>query len=448
MNPIASTDCEKAVLGYCITSGDVEVIESLSTEDFSTVANVATFEAVLECSRNGAVDIFAVEGELRQKNKIEFVGNMAGLLDMTAKACMPHEFASALRTLKASCVVRSTMKACEDIAQEIVRGNAKPDDLLSIAQQKILALASQTQKIPYVEIDGALREHIELLQTRESNDGKLLGVSTGYQDLDHIISGLQRHKLYVLAARPSMGKTALALNVASSLALKNITVLFFSLEMSTEELVNRLMISKSLIPANDYQGRKTPQRWIEILEHVAQVREWPIYINDRTDITIGEMRSIARMVKNKRQDNEMIIIVDYIQLIKSGSKRGYSRESEVAEISRGLKLIAKENGCAVVALSQLNRSLENREDKRPKLSDLRESGAIEQDADVVMFIYRDEIYNSECMDNKGTAEVLVTKNRSGPIGIVDMTFQAEVVRFFGVEKNHGGHSDYHTERDF
>ena len=329
-------------------------------------------------------------------------------------------------------MLRKLIKVNEDIANTCYLAREKTEDILEETEKKIFDLLQYRSTGDFVPIKQVVLNALDKIEKASKNKGTVTGIPTGFIDLDYKTSGFQPSDLILIAARPSMGKTAFVLNVAQNMAFKEEkTVAIFSLEMSKEQLVNRLFSLESKVDSQALRtGNLTDEDWAKLIEGAAVVGKSNLIIDDTPGISIAELRSKCR--KFKLEHNLGIIIIDYLQLM-SGGKRSESRQQEISEISRSLKAVARELNVPVVALSQLSRAVEQRPDHRPMLSDLRESGAIEQDADVVMFLYRDDYYNKDT-DKKNIAEVIIAKQRNGPIGTVELVWLPNYTKFANMKK--------------
>ncbi|NMC75010.1 MAG: replicative DNA helicase, partial [Geobacteraceae bacterium] len=334
------------------------------------------------------------------------------------------------RIVKEKAIARNLIRAATDIVTEGYDEQAEIEELLDKAQKTIFEISENRVKTPYFQLNAILKDTIKHIGDLYERKEHTTGVPTGFLDLDEKTAGFQRSDLIIIAGRPSMGKTAFALNIAQYASLyaePRCPVAIFSLEMSKEQLVTRLLCSEARVDASRLRtGHLLDGEWEKVMRGAEKLFEAEIFIDDTPAISVLEMRAKARRLK--AEHNIGMIVVDYLQLMR-GSGSPESRQQEISEISRSLKALAKELSVPVVALSQLNRGLESRTDKRPMMSDLRESGAIEQDADVIMFVYRDEVYNKDNPDVRGKAEIIIGKQRNGPIGTVNLTFLGEYTRF-------------------
>jgi replicative DNA helicase len=330
---------------------------------------------------------------------------------------------------------RNIIRVNDDIANQCYAGKEKTEDILADTEKKIFELVKNKGGKEYTPIDKVVLEALDRISAAAKTKGAVTGVPTGFKDLDTYLSGLQPSDFILVAARPSMGKTAFVLNVAENVAIKQqITTVVFSLEMSNVQLVNRMLSLESTVDADKIRkGHLDSNDWGKLIEGADSIAKSKLIIDDTPGISIAELRSKCR--KYKMENNLGLIIIDYLQLMSgSGSGRSEGRQQEVSDISRALKALARELNVPVVTLSQLSRAVEQRPDHRPMLSDLRESGAIEQDADVVMFLYRDDYYNKDT-EQKGIAEIIIAKQRNGPIGTVKMAWLPEQTRFADLSRD-------------
>ena len=427
-----SLDAEKSVLGAMLLSREAIglVSETLHGDDFYIPAHGHIFEAVTALYASGhPVDPVTVAEELERSDLLEMVGGAAALIeiqDRTPATTSAPRYAEIVSELA---LLRRLIAECNEIAEI---GYGRPEDVVKAiddAEARIYSVAQRRITTTTAPLGELLSSSLDRLEELYERGDAITGTPTGFIDLDRLLSGLQPSALIVVGARPAMGKTSFALGMAANAALSKDAkpVLMFSLEMSQVEITQRLLCSQAKVDASHIRnGRLTPEDWTSISHTVGTLAEAPIWIDDNPNVTVMEIRSKARRLKSKLGDLGLIII-DYIQLM-SGSSGAESRQVEVAEISRGLKILARELDVPVVALAQLNRGLEARTEKRPMLSDLRESGSLEQDADVVMFLYRDEVYHPDSADS-GMGEVIVAKHRAGPTGLVRLAFNGKYTLF-------------------
>jgi replicative DNA helicase len=430
--PPQSLEAEESILSAILLDNStlLDILEILTPEDFYRSAHQKIFAGITELfSRAEPVDLVTLTNLLRDNNHLESVGGaayLARLVDTVPSAINVQHYARIVRD-KSS--LRRLIAKANDITQHCYNDSGNLDDVLNFAESAVFEISEDKHQAAFHPISKIIESNIDALEERQGQRALVTGVPTGYTRLDHITSGLQGSDLIILAARPSMGKTAMALNMARHAAVEgNVQVAIFSLEMSKEQLSERMLCAEARVDSNRLRGGfLNPEDWHRITEAASVLSEAPLFIDDSPDISATSIRTKSRRLKMDKGLG--LIIIDYLQLMK-GRTSTERRDLEISEISRALKLLAKELNVPVLALSQLNRKLEERSDKRPQLSDLRESGALEQDADVVAFIYRDEVYNKdENNPNRGTAEILVAKQRNGPTGVVPLTFLNAYTRF-------------------
>jgi replicative DNA helicase len=426
-------DAEKSVLSTVFYDASYydTVAVLLQPDDFFSSANREVFEAMSELSAAGTVISRAsVSNFLRKEGRLQAVGGMSYITDLVDYEGSSAALKYTVETVKKAALKRKLLEAAQAIVQDSMTPQSDVEVLLEEAERRISELIQDRPQDAAVVLEEIITQVYKDVRSRIESGETLLGVNTGFDDLDEMTSGFHKGNLIILAARPSMGKTALALNIAANAAQKyGKWVVFFSLEMSREELGFRLLSTESGINGKRLRkGEITKREMTDFLAGVKKLSNTPIVVDDTAAITVSDFRNRARKLKKEGKCD--FIMVDYLQLMRGISARSSnSREQEISEISRTLKAIAKELEVPVLALSQLNRSVETRgKDKRPQLSDLRESGAIEQDADVIIFIYRDDYYNKES-EQKGQAELIIGKQRNGATGTVHVAFQPDFARF-------------------
>ena len=430
-----SLEAEVSVLGACLISKDavITVLELLKPDDFYRNAHRVVFEAVQAlASANEPVDAVTVTEWLARHARLDEVGGAAALYDLTDQVPTAANAGYYARVVRD----RSLLRKLIDAGGRVVQLGYEPtDDALATvdrAESIVYDLAQSGSSGDLVPLNELLTESFERLELLSKEKSEVTGLATGFDDLDRLTAGLQRQNLVIIAARPSMGKSGLALGISEYVAIDTRKpVLLFSLEMSKSEIVNRMLSSQARIDSARLRtGRLEDGHWRALGEALGRMSDAPLYIDDTPSITMLEIRAKARRLK-QRVGLELVV-VDYLQLMSS-NKRTENRVNEVAEFSRGLKMLAKELDVPVIALSQLSRQPESRTDKRPMLSDLRESGSIEQDADIVSFIYRDEVYDADSPD-KGIAELIVAKHRNGAVGKVQLAFLAHYAKFANLSR--------------
>ena len=441
--PPHNLDAEQSVLGAMLLSRDAiaAVAETITADDFYKPAHGHVYEAVTALYGSGhPVDPVTVAEELERSGLLESVGGAATLISIQDRTPATTNASRYAQIVSELALLRRMIGVANEIAE---LGYQRPDDVIKAvdeAEARIYDVAQRRLTTSTAAIRDLLSASLDRLEHLYEQGDALTGTPTGYLDLDDLLSGLQPSALVVVGARPAMGKTSFALGLAANAALSPTSprpVLVFSLEMSQIEITQRLLCSQAKVDASRIRnGKLSPDDWSKISHTVGRLAEAPVWIDDNPNVSVMEIRSKARRLKSKIGDLGLIV-VDYIQLM-SGRAGAESRQVEVAEISRGLKILARELEVPVVALAQLNRGLEARTEKRPMLSDLRESGSLEQDADVVLFLYRDEVYNPESAD-AGMAEVLVAKHRAGPTGLVRLAFNGKYTLFENMAKSSTPH---------
>lgn len=428
--PPQSIEGEQAVLGALMISPEAisRVVDILEPDYFYRKAHQMIYAAMLDLfDKNEPIDVVTISQYLKDQGKLDSVGGRQYLSDLALCVATTANVEYYGRTVNEKALLRNLIKAGSEIVASCYE-DIDAELVIDKAEHLIFGIAQRRNMQQLVHIRDIVNDSFAKIEERYENRDTLAGVPSGFYDLDLITSGFQNSDLIIVAARPSMGKTALCLNIAQHAAVEHkLPVALFSLEMSKEQLVQRLLCSEAGIDANKMRtGMLQSNDWTKLAAAMGRLGEAPIYIDDSAVVTTLEIRAKARRLKAEMK-NLGLIIVDYIQLMQ-GRKQSDNRVQEVSEISRGLKTLARELGVPVIALSQLSRAVEGRQNKRPMLSDLRESGSIEQDADIVMFIYRDDYYNPES-EQKGEAEIIVAKQRNGPTGTIDLLYQASITRF-------------------
>lgn len=425
--PPQDVEAEAAVLGSCMLSEESVgvAMEVLAADVFYRSGHADIFRCMVELfGASDPVDLITVTGRLSDEGKLDGVGGAAYLSSLIDQIPMPSMMPGYCRRLRDKYVLRRLIAHCSDVLERCYSGASAVDVADHAEAGMFEMLAEHTAGIQ--RIDQLVSETIDLLETRCKTDGAITGLPTGFVDLDHKLTGLHGGDLIILAARPSMGKTAFAMNIARGAAVDHgAPVLVFSLEMSGQQLAERMLSGCSTINGQSLRtGVIADEDWPKITRAAGRLADADIFIDSGSALSVLDIRARSRRMRARY--NIGLIVIDYLQLMR-GQARG-SREQDIAEMSRGLKSLATELNVPVVALSQLNRKLESRPNKRPMLSDLRESGSLEQDADVIMFIYRDEYYH-ENRDNQGLAELIIGKQRCGPVGTVNLVFQKEISTF-------------------
>ena len=435
--PPHNLDAEKAVLGALLTNGSnsgavVDTVTSiLKSEDFYRDAHRIIYDAILEIVHaNKTADFITVGEELDRRKRLDAVGGLAYITSL-ANESVSYNVEEHAKIISEKAQLRRLIDAGNKIVGMTYAGEDEPTAILNKAEQMVLDVSGQTQsESSFAPIGEVVLSNLDKLNALQQHDGAITGVPTGFKDVDHVFNGLQKSDLILVAARPAMGKTAFTLNIAQNVTmLYDKTVAFFSLEMGKEQLVGRILSSVAGVSSEKLRrANMDPADWEKVIAAADRMSKSKLFIDDTPGLTVQDMRSKLRRLKVEHGLD--LVIVDYIQLMqgRNSGKGSENRQQEVSEISRNLKLIAREFNVPLIALSQLSRSVESRPDKRPVLSDLRESGSLEQDADIVIFLYRDKYYdeNSEMGDE---AEVLIRKHRNGAVGTVKLLFMGELTRF-------------------
>ena len=434
--PPHDIEAEQAVIGSMITDRDavISAVETLKPDAFYRDDNKAIFEAILNLYKKAEpIDIITLKDELESMNKFEQVGGYEYLASLPEKVPTTANVQKYIKIVEEKSILRNLIKTANEIISLGYDPTEDVEDIMDSAEKKIFDIMQSKNQKGYTPIKDALVESFAKLEELYNRKQYITGVSTGFIALDHKTAGLHGSELIRVAARPAMGKTAFALNIATNAAVRGkVPVAIFSLEMSKDQLVNRILCSEAMVDSNKVRTGKVEEGdWVKLAGAIGPLSESEIYIDDTPGISVMEIRTKCR--KLKMEKNIGLIVIDYLQLIQGNNKRVGSREQEISEISRSLKILAKELDVPVIALSQLSRAVEQRPDHRPMLSDLRESGAIEQDADIVMFIYRDDYYNKES-EKKDIAEIIIAKQRGGTIGPVDLLWMGNYTKFVNLEK--------------
>ena len=434
--PPNDIEAEQAIIGSMLTDKDavISAIEVLKPQDFYREDNKTIYEAILNLySRSEPVDIITVRAELESMGKLDNVGGLEYLAELPEKVPTTANASKYIKIVEEKSTLRNLIKTANEIIELGYNPTEDVDDIMEGAEKKIFNIMQDKEQKSYSPLKDVLVESFTKLEELYNRKQHITGVPSGFTDLDYRTAGFHGSELILIAARPAMGKTAFALNIASNAALRaNVPVAVFSLEMSKEQLVNRILSSESMVDSNKIRtGKLEEDDWSKLAETIGPLSEGEMYIDDTPGISITEIRAKCRKLKIEK--NIGLVVIDYLQLIQGTGKRNGSREEEISEISRSLKILAKELDVPVIALSQLSRAAEQRPDHRPMLSDLRESGAIEQDADIVMFLYRDDYYNQDS-EKKNIAEVIIAKHRGGSTGTVELLWLGNYTKFVNIAK--------------
>lgn len=444
--PPQNIEAEKAVLGAAFLSGDalVEAMEYVTPEDFYRRAHQIIFQKMVDLNdQDKPIDALTMREQLDKTNQLEDIGGFSYIVELAEAVPTAANVVYYAKIVQEKAVLRKLIQTATNIVTQSYSGEEEVPDLLDEAERSILSVAETRNQDGFKEIKDVLKEAFEEIDRLSQNDSVVTGLSTGYPQLDKMTTGLHQDELVILAARPAVGKTAFALNIAQNVGTQtDKTVAIFSLEMSAQSLVNRMLCAEGSIDANHLRtGQLSEEEWRNLVVAMGSLSKTSIYIDDTAGIKIAEIRAKCRRLA-KEQGNLGLIVIDYLQLIEGTNRE--NRQQEVSDISRQLKKLAKELNVPVIALSQLSRGVEQRQDKRPVLSDIRESGSIEQDADIVGFLYREDYYDRDNDDedsqedprdndeNIGEVEVIIEKNRSGPRGTVKLLFVKSYNKFSSI----------------
>jgi replicative DNA helicase len=430
---------EQSVLGSIFISPDVllSLADILSEEDFYKPSNKIVFKTMLSLLRKGEpIDATTIISALTSQGEIKHVGGINYIVELVNSTPTSKNAEHYAKIVKEKSTLRKIIAGLSDSLSSAYQGDVTINDIIAKTEKSMLDISNQNTVTGFRNVADILDTHMQIVETRSQTDGFVTGLSTGFIGLDKITTGLHEDNLIILAARPAMGKTALALNVAKHVAVtENKPAVIFSLEMGAEDLVERMVASEGMVPAYHLKtGNLDTDEWKRLIQAQSNLYDAPIFVDDTAGIRISEIRSKARKLAQE-MGGLGVIIIDYLQLI-TGSK-GENRQQVVSEISRELKILAKDLKVPVIALSQLSRAVEQRQDKRPMLADLRESGSIEQDADIVAFLYRDAYYQKEQADSQevnNVTELILEKNRHGSLGTVKLYFHKEYTKFSSVEE--------------
>ena len=429
--PPHDLEAEQAIIGSMLTDRDavISAIEILKEEDFYREDNKAIYTAILNLyNRAEPIDIITVKSELESMGKFEQVGGLEYLAELPEKVPTTANAMKYIKIVEEKSTLRRLIKTANEIIELGYSPTEDVEDIMEGAEKKIFNIMQEKNQKGYAPIKDVLVESFTKLEELYNRKQHITGVPSGFTELDYRTAGFHGSELILIAARPAMGKTAFALNIATNAAVKaNVPVAVFSLEMSKEQLVNRILCSESMVDSNKVRtGKLEEDDWTKLAGAIGPLSEAEIFIDDTPGINITEIRAKCR--KLKLEKNIGMVVIDYLQLIQGSNKRGGSREQEISEISRSLKILAKELDVPVIALSQLSRAAEQRPDHRPMLSDLRESGAIEQDADIVMFYYNQD------SEKKDIAEIIIAKHRGGSTGTVELLWLGSYTKFVNLER--------------
>ena len=430
--PPQNVDAEMSVLGGMMLSKDAiaDVIEILRSADFYRPAHASVYEVVIELfGRGEPADAVTVGAELKKKGELERIGGLPYLHTLVATVPTAANAAYYARIVREQAQLRSLVEAGTRIVQlGYTTDGADVEGLINLAQSEVFAISEQRQTTDYTTLEEIVPDLYEELERNANRDGGLDGVPTGFSELDSKLNGLRAGQMIIIAARPGGGKSTLAMDICRSAAVhNNMASAYFSLEMNRTELSMRLLAAESKVFLDRMiKGELETRDWQAIARTLDKISQAPLIVDDSPNMTMGEIRAKSRRMK--QQHGIQLIVIDYLQLLTSGGKAVESRQQEVSEFSRSIKLLAKELEIPIVAVAQLNRDSERRNDRRPQVADLRESGSLEQDADVVLLIHRDDMFNKDS-DRRGLAEIIIGKQRSGPTGTLELEFQGQYARF-------------------
>ncbi len=434
--PPHDLEAEQAILGSMLTDKDAVIssVEVLKEEDFYREDNRFIYVAILNLyNRAEPIDIITVKAELETMGKFQQIGGLEYLAQLPEKVPTTANALKYIKIVEEKSILRNLIRTANEIIELGYDPTEEVEDIMEGAEKKIFNIMQNKNQKGYSPIKDILVDSFTELEQLYNRKQHITGVPTGFTELDYKTAGFHGSELILIAARPAMGKSAFALNIATNAAIKaNVPVVIFSLEMSKEQMVNRILCSEAMVDSNKVRtGKLEEDDWTKLAGAIGPLSEAEIYIDDTPGISVMEIR--ARCRKLKLEKNIGMVVIDYLQLVQGSNKRGGNREQEISEISRSLKILAKEIGVPVIALSQLSRAVEQRPDHRPMLSDLRESGAIEQDADIVMFLYRDDYYNQDS-EKKDIAEVIMAKHRGGSTGTVELLWLGSYTKFVNLER--------------
>lgn len=436
--PPQNIEAEQAILGAIFIEPEAltTTSEILIPEDFYRAAHQRIYQVMLDLSEKGEpVDLVTVTSELQDRMVLDEVGGVSYLSDLANSVPTAANIEYYCRIVEEKSLLRRLIRVATDITASGYSSEEEIEAILNNAEKQILEVAQRKNTSAFISIKDVLVETYDNIEQMQNFKGDITGIPTGFVELDRITAGFQRNDLIIVAARPSVGKTAFALNIAQNVATKtDENVAIFSLEMGASQLVMRMLCAEGNIDAQRLRtGKLESEDWQKLTMAMGSLSNAGIYIDDTPGIRISDIRSKCRRLKQERGLG--MILIDYLQLIRGSGKSGENRQQEVSEISRSLKGLARELEVPVIALSQLSRGVESRQDKRPMMSDIRESGSIEQDADIVGFLYRDDYYDKES-ENKNIIEIIIAKQRNGPVGTVELAFVKEYNKFVNLDRRH------------
>jgi len=430
--PPQNVEAEQSVLGAIVFDNEAlpKIVELLVAEDFYRESHRRLFHAMLDLfNRSEPIDIITLTDYLRKSGDLDTVGGIAYLTTLANSIPTSANIRYHAKIVREKSLLRALIQTATQITSKVYEDSLEAEEMVDYAEKMVFDIADKRTKVAFTDMKTIVKDSIKLIEQLYDKKESITGAASGFKDLDELTSGFQPGELIIIGGRPGMGKTAFALNIAQHVGVElKEPVAIFSLEMSKEQLAMRMLCSEGMVDSSLVRkGFLSKQDWPKLTGAAGRLASAPIFIDDSSAITVLEVRAKARRLKREHR-GVSLVVVDYLQLMRSWGNFE-RREQEISEISRSLKALAKELHVPVIALSQLNRAVEQRGDRRPTLADLRESGAIEQDADVIIFLYRDEIYNKGNPSSKGKAEVIIAKQRNGPTGTVNLTFRANMTRF-------------------
>lgn len=433
--PPHNHEAEQSVIGAIFLDPQalITASEILIPEDFYRIAHQKIFQTMLDLSDQGkAIDVVTVTEELSVKKELEDVGGLSYLTELANAVPTAANVSYYAKIVEEKSILRRLIRTATKIVEDSFTREDEVEELLSEAEKKVMEVANRKNAGDFKHVKDVLVQTYDNIEQLQNRKGDVTGIPTGFTDLDRMTAGFQRNDLIIVAARPSVGKTAFALNIAQNVAVKaRENVAIFSLEMGAEQLVMRMLCAEGNIDAQVLRtGALTAEDWSKLTIAMGTLSNSGIYIDDTPGLRVSEIRAKCRRLAQEKGLG--MIVIDYLQLIQGSGKRGENRQQEVSEISRSLKALARELKVPVIALSQLSRGVEQRQDKRPMMSDIRESGSIEQDADIVAFLYRDDYYDKES-ENKNMIEIIIAKQRNGPTGTVTLAFKKEFNKFLNID---------------
>ena len=434
--PPHDIEAEQAIIGSMLTDKDavIAAIEILREQDFYREDNRIIYSAILNLyNRSEPIDIITLKAELKSMGKLEAVGGLEYIVQLPDRVPTTSNVEQYIKIVEEKSMLRALIKTADELITLGYDPTQEVEQVIDTAEKKIFEVMQKKNQKGYSSMKDILIDTFTQLEQLYNQKEMITGVPTGFADLDYRTSGLHNSDLILVAARPAMGKSAFALNIATHAAVRGkLPVAIFSLEMSKEQMANRILCSEAMVDSAKVRtGKIDDEEWGKLAAASGELSEAGIYIDDTPGISVMEIRAKCR--KMKLEKNIGLVVIDYLQLVQGSNRKGGSREQEIAEISRSLKILAKEINVPVIALSQLSRAHEQRVDHRPMLSDLRESGSIEQDADIVMFLYRDDYYNEDT-DKKNIAEVIIAKHRSGATGTVELLWLGNYTKFANIDR--------------